>query len=384
MKLAPFLLDQWLEQKYSADPPIEFDLGSSTGPVWTLRELLELGGDAEELLEEYLGAKLFYTPPAGTVELREELARMEGVDAEDVLVTTGAQEALLILFHLAAEPGANVVLPCPGFPANEALAESLGLEVRRYMLRHESSFQIDPDEIRKLVDRSTKLVLLNSPHNPTGALISDTNMEALHDFCAERGVRFVSDQVYHPIYHGPASRSAARLPHATVLGDFSKALCLSGLRIGWMVERDPKRRAECLNARSLFTVSSTTLGERLAALAARHHEAIYERARRVSRTNLHQLDRLFSDHADVLDWVRPGGGMTAFPRLAAGGDARDFCRSLLRQGVMIAPGDCFGMPAHFRIGFAASGDQFTHAVERLEGVLHATLSSQRATSLKIF
>src|SRR4051812_45504043 len=121
MRLPPFLLDQWLEQKFSAQPPIEFDLGSSTGPVWSLRELVSLGGDIEELLD----TKLFYTPPSGSAELRDELAHMQGVESEHVLVMTGAAEALLILFHLAAEPGANVVLPNPGFPTNEAVAQSL-------------------------------------------------------------------------------------------------------------------------------------------------------------------------------------------------------------------------------------------------------------------
>src|SRR6266566_3955309 len=118
MKLAPFSLDQWLAQKFSADPPIEFDLGSSTGPIWTFGEVLALGGSLEELLK----TKLFYSPAAGSRELREELARMEGVDPEHILVMTGGSEALLILFHLAAEPGANVVLPSPSFPANEAVA----------------------------------------------------------------------------------------------------------------------------------------------------------------------------------------------------------------------------------------------------------------------
>src|SRR5215469_11908958 len=186
MKLPPFLLDQWLEQKFSADPPIEFDLGSSTGPVWTLRELLALGGDIDELLD----TKLFYTPPAGSAGLREELARLAGVEAESVLVTTGAAEALLILFHMAAEPGANVVLPNPGFPTNRAVAESLGLEVRHYTLRAENRFRMDLDEVQKLVDRSTKLVLVNSPHNPTGTVLTESEMRGLHDFCADRGVQF--------------------------------------------------------------------------------------------------------------------------------------------------------------------------------------------------
>jgi aspartate/methionine/tyrosine aminotransferase len=371
MTLPPFLLDQWLEQKFSANPPIEFDMGSSTGPVWTLRELLALGGDGDidGLLNRLLETKLFYTPPAGSAELREELARMEGVEPESVLVMTGAAEALLILLHLAAEPGANVVLPNPGFPTNEAVAESLGIETRHYTLRASDNFQIDLDEIRKLVDDSTKLVLINSPHNPTGAVLSEADMEALHDFCAERHVQLVSDQVYHPIYHGPAMRSAARLPHATVIGDFSKALCLSGLRIGWMVEPDRRRREHYLNARSYFTVSSTVLGERLATLALQHREVVYDRTRRVTAANLPLLDQLFAEHPDRFGWVRPAGGMTAFPWLASGIDSREFCRSLARYGVLLAPGDCFGMPSHFRLGFAASGDRFAQGIDRFTEVL---------------
>jgi aspartate/methionine/tyrosine aminotransferase len=325
-----------------------------------LRELLALGGDIEDLL----ATNLFYTPPDGSAALRQELAHMHGVEPERVLVMTGASEALLVMFHLAAEPGANVVLPSPGFPVNDGVAESLGLEVRHYTLRAKDNFQIDLDEVRKLVDSQTKLVLVNSPHNPTGAVLGDVEMEALHDFCAERGVQFVSDEVYHPIYHGPAMRSAARLPHATVLGDFSKALCLSGLRIGWMIEPDASRREYYRNARSHFTVSGTVLGERLAALAVQHRDAIYERTRRVLKINLPLLDRLFAEHAGLLRWVRPAGGMTAFPWLAGGADARGFCRSVAQCGVLIAPGDCFGMAAHFRIGFAASGERFSQGIER--------------------
>ncbi len=365
MKLPPFLLDQWLEQKFSANPPIEFDLGSSTGPIWTLRELLSLGGDIDALLE----TKLFYTPPAGSAELREELARMEGVEPDNVLVMTGAAEALLILLHLAAEPGANVVLPNPGFPTNDSVAQSLGLETRHYTLRARDNFRIDLDEICELVDRATKLVLVNSPHNPTGAVQSEADMEGLHNFCAERGVQFVSDEVYHPIYHGPTMRSAARFTHATVLGDFSKALCLSGLRIGWMIEPDSRRRQHYLHARSYFTVSSTVLGERLATLALRHRDVIYDRTRRVTAANLPLLDRLFVEHSELLRWVRPSGGMTTFPWLASGIDAREFCRNLAQHGVLLAPGDCFGRPSHFRLGFAASGERFAKGIERFGEVL---------------
>jgi aspartate/methionine/tyrosine aminotransferase len=367
MQLKPFLLDEWLSQKFTADPPIEFDLGSSTGPVWTLRELLALeGGDVRERL---LDTALSYTSPEGTLELREEIARMHGVDPVHVQIVTGAAEALLLLFYQAAEPGANVVLPSLGFPTNAALPESLGIEVRYYQLRPGNRFAIDLDEVRRHVDDKTRFVLVNSPHNPSGAVIDETEMQTLHDFCADRGVGFVSDEVYHPIYHGPEMHSAARLPHATVLGDFSKAMCLSGLRTGWIIERDPVRRAQFKNARSYFTVSNTAVGERLAALAVRHRDAIYARTRCIAAGNLALLDHLFAEHADILQWVRPGGGMTAFPWLAASADAREFCRNVAKHGVLLAPGDCFGQPAHFRLGFAASGEKFAAAIDRVAGML---------------
>jgi aspartate/methionine/tyrosine aminotransferase len=378
MELSQFLLDQWLEQKFSADPPVEFDLGASTGPVWTLRELLALAGvDAQERL---LDTRLVYTSAAGSRDLREAIAGMQGVDPSHVQVVTGAAEALWLLFFHAAEAGANVVLPNPGFPTNRALAETFGLEVRHYTMRREEGFRIDLDEIRRLVDSRTSFVLVNSPHNPTGAVLSDAEMERLHDFCAERGVQLVCDEVYHPIYHGAPSRSAARLPHATVLGDFSKALCLSGLRVGWMVERDSQRRQRYNNARSYFTASNTALGERLAVLALEHRDAIYGRARRIAQANLRLLDQVFEESGDVLQWVRPPGGMTAFPWLADGGDGREFCRRMMQRGVMLAPGDCFGMPSHFRLGFAASGEKFAGGIERLAGALRGELSVGRSTA----
>jgi aspartate/methionine/tyrosine aminotransferase len=375
----PFLLDQWIEQKESPDSSIEYDLASSTGPVWTLRELLALSGGDE--LEALLNTRVSYTTAAGTLALRTAIAALEGVEADEVQVVTGAAEALLILFFLAAEPGANVILPNPGFPANAALAESFGIAARYYTLRAENQFRVDLDEIRGLVDQDTRLLLVNSPHNPTGAVLSDAEMQNLHDLCVEHGVQFVSDQVYHPIYHGPETRSAARLPHATVISDFSKALCLSGLRIGWMIEHDPRRRERYHNARNYFTICGNVFGERLAALALKHSQAIYARARRVAQENLALLDQFFAEHDGQLRWLRPRGGMIAFPSLAEGladgGNTRDFCVRLAKKGVLIVPGDCFGQPSHFRLGFAASGERFPLAMERFAEFLHAE-SRQRS------
>src|SRR5581483_11819038 len=116
----------------------------------------------------------------GADGLRKAIAEMEGVPIDSVQVVTGASEALVVLMWLAAEPGANVIIPLPGFTTFSALPESLGTETRFYGVRRENGFRIDPDEIKRLADSNTKLILINSPHNPTGATISDGEMEDLH------------------------------------------------------------------------------------------------------------------------------------------------------------------------------------------------------------
>ena len=181
--------------------------------------------------------------------------KCSSVPVEAVQIVTGASEALVVLMWLAAEPGANVILPQPGFTTFSALPESLGLETRFYRVRRENGFRIDPDEIKRLADSKTKLILVNSPHNPTGATIGDDEMEALHDFTAERGIQLVSDEVYHPIYHGRPTKSAARLPHATVIADLSKAFSIAGVRTGWMIEHDAQRRQQYWTARAYFSIS---------------------------------------------------------------------------------------------------------------------------------
>ena len=256
MQLKPFLLDAWLDQY---EHGIEFNLAASTGPTWTVNDVLRLADD--ETRHRFLNHKLVYSRPAGADSLREAIAEMQGVPLETVQIVTGASEALVALMWLAAEPGANVIIPLPGFTTFSALPQSLGLETRYYRVRRENNFRIDLDEIKRLADSRTKLILVNSPHNPTGATIADEEIEALHDFTAERGIQLVSDEVYHPIYHGRKTRSAARLPHATVIADLSKAFSIAGVRTGWMIEPDEQRRQQYWTARAYFSISNTTTGE---------------------------------------------------------------------------------------------------------------------------
>src|SRR6516162_10017594 len=184
MQLKPFLLDAWLDQY---EHSIEFNLGASTGPTWTVNDILALADDA--MRHRFMNHKLVYARVAGGDSLREAIAEMQGVPVETVQVMTGAAEAILALLWLAAAPGANVFLPLPGFATFSAIPESLGLETRFYRVRRENGFRIDPEEIKGLADAKTKLILVNSPHHPTGAVIADEEMEALHDFTAARGIQ---------------------------------------------------------------------------------------------------------------------------------------------------------------------------------------------------
>jgi len=269
-----------------------------------------------------------------------------------------------VLMWLAAEPGANVIIPLPGFTTFSALPQSLGLETRFYRVRRENGFRIDLEEIKKLADAKTKLILVNSPHNPTGATISDHEMEALHAFTAERGIQLVSDEVYHPIYHGKPTKSAARLPHATVISDLSKAFSIAGVRTGWMIEHDAERRKKYWNARAYFSVTNTTTGEMLSEIAVRKHDVVLGKAQETASRNLKGLDNFMVDHGDVLGWIPPQGGMTAFPWLLNGENDSAFCQAAAEQGILLAPGDCFDTPSHFRLGFAASGEDFSRALDR--------------------
>ena len=359
MQLKPFLLDAWLDQ---FEHDIEFNLAASTGPTWTVSDILALAD--HQTHHRFLNHNVVYSRPAGADRLREAIAEMQDVPVEAVQIVTGASEALVVLMWLAAERGANVILPLPGYPAFSALPESLGVETRCYRVRRENGFLIDVDEIKRLTDSKTKLILINSPHNPTGATISDEELEALHDFTAERGIQLVSDEVYHPIYHGRRTQSAARLPHATVISDLSKAFSIAGVRTGWIIEHDARRRQQYWNARAYFSISNNSTGEILSEIAIRKRDVVLGKAQETATRNLRLLEHFMKEHRDVFGWIPPQGGMTAFPWLVSGESDRAFCQAATDHGILLAPGDCFDTPHHFRLGFAAAGDSFSKALDR--------------------
>jgi|SRR5215469_2588925 len=367
MKLPPFILDQWLAAHEFASPPIRFNLASSTGPPWTLGELIELAGT--ELRDELDGLRVSYAPPQGSKPLRERIAQFYGVDPDWVVVTTGASEALSILFCAASEPDGAVLLPVPAFPAMPVMAEAWGLGVQGYLLDRHEGFAQRADRILSNADRKTRLALINTPHNPTGSVMAEREMTTLAESLAERNIPLLVDEVYHPLYFDRQPRSAACIPNAIVVSDFSKALSLSGLRLGWIIDRDAERRERLIDLRSYFTISGSPLTEAIATHVLACHDALVSRLRAVAESNLRLLKRFMEQRQDIIRWVPPSGGTVTFPWLLDGRDSRTLCQILAREGVLIVPGDCFGASDHFRMGIGAQAGGFEEALAIVGRVL---------------
>jgi aspartate/methionine/tyrosine aminotransferase len=366
MKVPPFKLDAWLAAHDFATPPIRFNLASSTGPLWSFGELMALGGGTSTSLDDLV---LSYAPPQGSKLLRERIAALHGVDPEHVQVMTGASEAISALLCHFAEPGASIVLPKPAYPAVPVLARAWGMNVREYALPVGDAFAQTADNVLAAVDSTTRVVFVNTPHNPTGSVMAPGELGKLAHALAGRGIPLIVDEVYHPLYFGAAPPSASALPNTIVLGDFAKALSIPGLRVGWLVDRDAGRLHALMHLRSYFTISCSPLTEAIAAHALTHVDAILDRLRTVSRGNLALLTPFMREHREAIEFAPPGGGTTCFPRLRDGRDARPMCEVLAKAGVLVAPGDCFDMPAHFRLGFGAMPAGYQDALDIFRAVL---------------
>ncbi|HLA72001.1 MAG TPA: pyridoxal phosphate-dependent aminotransferase [Steroidobacteraceae bacterium] len=371
MKVPPFKLDHWLAAHEFATPPIRYNLASSTGPLWSLSEILQLGGASARSLDDLV---LSYAPPQGSKLLRERIAALQGVDPDQVLVMTGASEALVALTCLFAEAGASIVVPKPAYPAVPVLARAWGMRVREYELDREDGFAQSAANVLAAVDSSTRAVFVNTPHNPTGSTMPAAQQRALAEELSAGGIPLIVDEVYRPVdsgaqFSGEPIASASTLPNTIVLGDFAKALSLPGLRVGWLIDRDARRREALLDLRSYFSISCSPLTEAIGAHALANAPEILDRLRGVASGNLALLTQFMDQHRDKLAWAPPAGGTTCFPWLRDGRDSRPLCEALAKAGVLTAPGDCFDMPAHLRVGFGAMKSGYTQALEIFARVL---------------
>ncbi len=319
-------------------------LTASDAQSMTLGELLALGTDADRAAFERI--TLGYVPTWGGDGLRQAIAgTYVSLRPEDVLAFAGAQEALFWLFQDSAGPGDHVLLTVPGYQSIESLALATGADVTGLALTPENGWALDLDRLERALRPSTRLVAVNFPHNPSGAVPDPSTFQALVDLCEARGIRLFCDEVHRGLELDPARRltQAADLsPTAVSLNVTSKSYGLAGLRVGWLASRDRALLTRLERRKHYTSISNSGPSEFLAALALRHGEAIQARNRAIVRHNLPLFDAFFARWAKLFDWERPQGGCICFPRYRGADGVEAFCQDLVEQaGVLLAPGSLF-------------------------------------------
>jgi aspartate/methionine/tyrosine aminotransferase len=371
MRLPDFELERYFARWEFAAPYL---LCSSDVEGWRMGELLQLAdADGRERWERL---SLGYTESTGLPALREAIAgQYEGLAPEHVLTFAGAQEALFVLMNVALGPGDHAVVTWPGYQSLHEVARATGAEVTLLPLREEDGWRVDVDAVRRVLRPTTRMLVVNFPHNPTGALPDAASFRALCALCEARGILLFSDEVYRLLEHAPEERLPAAVEACGTgvsLGVMSKAFGLAGLRVGWLACRDARLLRRCAAFKDYTSICNAAPSEVLALIALRAREQVLARSRALLSENLALLDAFFARQADTFRWVRPRAGSVAFPRLLRGVPVAEFCQALVEaEGVLLLPGDVYDFPGnHFRLGFGRSN--LPEALARLERFCEAT------------
>ncbi len=318
----------------------------------TISDLLAFEPEAAEKFQRvWLG----YTESQGSPALRQAICGLyQTVEPEDILVHTGAEEAIFLFMQAVLRPGDHVIAHWPCYQSLTDVARSIGCDVTLWKAREENNWALDLDELRKSIRSGTKLIVINTPHNPTGYLMSESDFRTLNQIAAERNILLFCDEVYRESEYDPASRLPAGCDlgeHAVSLGVMSKTYGLAGLRIGWIATRNKEVYARMTALKDYTTICNSAPGEFLAELALRHRQKLTERNVGIIQNNLFVMDEFFERHANRFAWIRPRAGSMAFPRYL-GGDVEAFCDELVRKaGVLLLPGSMYDDPDnHFRLG----------------------------------
>ena len=327
---------------------------------------------AEGLLR---ASPLGYTDALGIPALRERIARHYAetaqltVDPAQVAVTVGASGAFMLGFLAAFDAGDRVALAAPGYPAYRHILTALDIESVELPSGKAERFQPTVALLDKVEGKLDGLIIA-SPSNPTGTMLGDAQLAELTAYCRQRGIRLVSDEIYHGITYGaPAATALTHAPEAIVINSFSKYFSMTGWRLGWMVvPPDLIRAVECL-AQNLV-ISAPSLSQHAAIAAFDCREELDANVRRYAENRALLLDRLPA--AGFTDFAPPDGAFYLYADVSGlTNDSLDFCRRMLHEtGVAAAPGIDFDSGRghhHVRFSFAGATADMAEAAERLKG-----------------
>ncbi len=324
----------------------------------TVAELLSLSDGAAEA---FAALPLGYADSRGGPALRQAICPLyDTISPDDLLVHVGAEEAIFTFFNAVVSPGDRVIVQTPCYRSLRDVPATLGATVVEWPGRQDDGWIPDLDFLKKALAEKTRAVVVNFPHNPTGALPDlDTFLEIVR-MCHAAGAVLFSDEVYRLLEYDAADRLPAACDisdTAVSLGVMSKSFGLAGLRVGWVATKNAQILSGMARIKDYTTICGSPATEFLAALALERRETVLSRTKNITQENLAAAREFMARRQDRFTWAPPKAGPIAFPCLADGGDASAFAQSLLEAtGALVLPGRVYGPYAsHFRLGFGRTG-----------------------------
>ena len=352
MDIREFRLERYLAQHEFTAPYL---LCTSDCETLSVRELLALEPGSEERL---IDLRLGYTESPGSPELRAEIADWyENITADEVVVTSGAEEGIFITMQVLLRPGDHVIVQTPSYQSLQEIPRAIGCSLSSWeMAEKNGSWTTDLNALLELITPQTRALIINAPHNPTGYTFSQNEWEEITEIATDHNLTIISDEVYRGSEHDTQSilsPMADKIDDAVSLGVMSKSLGLAGLRIGWIATKDSAFRKKFLAFKDYTTICNSAPSEFLSSIALRQKDTILRKNRGIIKNNLELLYPFFTRYSDHLSWSPPLAGSTSYPRLIEGTSIDLFCESVReKQGVLLLPGSVFGSTSpHFRLGY---------------------------------
>lgn len=351
MKLNDFKLEVFFG-KYEFTAP--YLLTQSDCESMEVGELLQYEpGSEEKLMRSWLG----YTEVPGNPELRSLVSGLyKNIKDDEILMHTGAQEAIFDYMNVMLEKGDHVICMFPVYQSLYEVANSVGCEVSPWNLKHtEQGWSIDFDELKALIRPNTKLIAVNTPNNPTGYTFSEEELKHLCSIAEKNGIYLFSDEVYRGLdLDGKAKPCAADLyDKAVSLGVLSKAYGLPGLRIGWVATRDKEILNKMTKFKHYLSIGNSGPSEILSIVALKHSDKLLQRSLGIIQGNLKLADQFFARYEHLFQNNRPASGPIAFHKIKIDQSIEDFCEDLVQKsGVLLLPGSIYSYQGQFfRMGY---------------------------------
>ena len=349
---------------------VRYDIAESGILPLSTDDLLGFVPDAERAatLARLLALPLGYSEARGTEDLRRRLAATyQRGDADHVLVTTGAIEANFLLFNVLLEAGDHVIAPYPAYQQLYSVPRAIGCDVSLWDVGPDTGYRYDVDALERLVTPKTRVIVVNTPHNPTGAMLPPDAARRVYALADSVGATVIGDEAYRWLAVPDGEPFAPPFfdlgPRGVSVGTLSKPFGLPGLRIGWITGA-PDLIQRCWAMRDYISLSPGKLNDALACLAMDHREAIIARNRRIIEANLSTARDWMRKRSDFLTWTPPRGGLLALLKYDLPIASLPLADKLATDySVMLAPGSAFGYEHHLRLVVGQSPDIFAKGLE---------------------